>query len=125
MVKANWYIPVFVAAVWLHLSAAVPATEAGAVPITADTGPGGRLEPVAPAEAPGSIARFAVRPDNRFVVERISGCGGELEGFTYTTTPREGEYRIEATFAPADETAPLGSGRPVTHRCSMPILRGC
>jgi len=46
----------------------------------------------------GNIATFTLVPDQGYTLESVSGCGGKLSGFTYTTAPVKDKCTITANF---------------------------
>ncbi|RYY04744.1 MAG: hypothetical protein EOO53_00020 [Gammaproteobacteria bacterium] len=46
----------------------------------------------------GNVATFTLVPDQGYTLESVSGCGGKLNGFTYTTAPVKDKCTITANF---------------------------
>lgn len=46
----------------------------------------------------GNVATFTIVPDQGYTVESVTGCGGKLEAFTYTTAPIKDKCTITANF---------------------------
>jgi hypothetical protein len=46
----------------------------------------------------GHTASFTVTPNTGYVIKRVHGCGGTLDGNTYTTGPITGKCRVRASF---------------------------
>lgn len=46
----------------------------------------------------GNIATFTIVPDQGYTIESVTGCGGKLNGFTYTTAPVRDKCTITADF---------------------------
>ena len=50
-------------------------------------GANGAISPVSMEVASGTTATFTLQPQDGYVIETASGCGGQLDGATYTTGP--------------------------------------
>ncbi len=46
----------------------------------------------------GHTASFTITPDAGYSIRRVRGCGGTLDGNTYTTGPITGKCRVKASF---------------------------
>ncbi|HRX69731.1 MAG: DUF4214 domain-containing protein [Gammaproteobacteria bacterium] len=71
----------------------------GVFTITATAGAGGAIRPESVPVNFGSIATFTVIPDTDYFAN-VSGCGGTLDGTTYTTGPITADCMISASFYP-------------------------
>jgi uncharacterized repeat protein (TIGR02543 family) len=66
--------------------------------VTAEAGPGGLIDPSSQAVDHGQTVAFALSPDMGYGVAGVTGCGGTLDGFTYTTASITGDCTVTATF---------------------------
>lgn len=87
---------------------------------------GGSLSPETPQTVSyGDPVRFTVVPAAGYVLAGASGCGGQLEGSSFTTAPVTADCSLTATFEPVrhpitwEITAGVGSAE-----CSTPVLNG-
>lgn len=73
----------------------------GAVLYMVEPGAGdnGTLTPDEPQTAEfGQVVIFEVQPDPGFYTDQVDGCGGTLEGSTYTTAPVTAHCQVTASF---------------------------
>ncbi|WP_039917256.1 PKD domain-containing protein [Cellvibrio mixtus] len=49
----------------------------------------------------GNVATFTIVPDQGYTIESVTGCGGQLNGSTYTTAPVRDKCTITANFVKA------------------------
>ena len=88
--------------------------------VTATAGPGGSITPASATVAHGATASFTLTPDAGFVIDTVSGCGGTLNGDTFTTGPVTADCDVSAAFAvglvtvSAVASAAPGTAAPVT-----------
>ncbi len=69
--------------------------------VTPLAGDGGQLEPPTPqVVTDGATTSFSVVAAGGFGIDAVTGCGGTLEGTTYTTGPVLADCTVQATFAP-------------------------
>lgn len=69
--------------------------------VTPDAGPNGSLSPdTAQMVTTGGTTDFNVAPDSGYLIDSVTGCGGALNGTTYTTAPIIEDCTVSATFAP-------------------------
>jgi hypothetical protein len=62
-------------------------------------GNGGSLSPVGSQSVrKGATQTFSVLPDTGYTVSSVSGCGGTLVGYSYTTGPVTADCEVTATF---------------------------
>ncbi len=84
--------------------------------VTAEAGEGGSVSPAEQSVANGATGTVTVSPEVGFEVDEVTGCGGTLEGESYTTGAVTAACTITATFVrvgyPA--TASAGEGGEVT-----------
>jgi serine protease len=66
--------------------------------VTVVSGENGRVEPEIAIVEHGSTADFVVSPDPGFLIDTVSGCGGQLVGDVYTTGPITGPCALSASF---------------------------
>jgi hypothetical protein len=69
--------------------------------VTPSAGPKGSIAPSTPQTVnDGSTAVFTLTPDAHYGIADVTGCGGSLNGSTYTTAPVTADCTVSATFAP-------------------------
>jgi serine protease len=66
--------------------------------VTASAGPGGAISPESVEVEHGVTTSFSVTPEPGHLVDEISGCGGSLEGATYTTAPVTAPCQVAVSF---------------------------
>lgn len=72
---------------------------ANAFTVTPAAGPGGSISPSSPRTADGNaVLSFQVTPNSGFTIASVSGCGGSLDGSTYTTAPIIADCTVSAFF---------------------------
>ncbi len=68
--------------------------------VTPVAGSGGAIAPDVPQVVKeGATVNFVLTPDNGFMIDGVTGCGGTLAGDTYTTAPVTGNCTVTASFA--------------------------
>jgi hypothetical protein len=68
--------------------------------ITPHASAGGRITPDTPQPVNfNATVGFTITPDNGYRINTVTGCGGSLNGATYTTGPITGNCTVSATFA--------------------------
>jgi hypothetical protein len=67
--------------------------------VTATAGDNGTITPNTQAVDYGGTATFTVTPADGYHIESVTGCGGKLNGNTYTTAPATGACAVNASFA--------------------------
>jgi hypothetical protein len=104
-VVSRWYLhrpgslsrTALVAALCVALSACGgSSTPKHTVSATASTG--GTISPAGVTVNDGATASFTVTPDNGYAVAGITGCGGALDGTTYTTGAVTADCTVTASF---------------------------
>jgi hypothetical protein len=82
--------------------------------VTPTAGPNGSIAPSTPQTVnDGSTIAFTVTPDTHYGIAGVTGCGGSLNGSTYTTAPITADCTVSATFEPLPThvvTPSAGSG---------------
>jgi predicted outer membrane repeat protein len=68
---------------------------------TAVTGGRGTFTPASRLVSHGEVARFTVTPDEGYVIDTVSGCGGTLSGDLYTTGAVTAACTVTARFTAA------------------------
>lgn len=66
--------------------------------VTATAQAGGSIRPGTASVADQGTATFTVTPDTGFQIAQVTGCGGTLEGNTYTTGPVTSDCTVEVRF---------------------------
>ncbi|MEQ1931728.1 MAG: alpha/beta fold hydrolase [Parvularculaceae bacterium] len=66
--------------------------------VTATAEAGGAISPATATVASGATATFTVAPGNGFDISSVSGCGGSLNGATFTTGPIKANCGVSARF---------------------------
>ena len=78
-----------------------PLDPAGIQRLVADTG--GALAPSSPQSViEGDTVVFVVMPHAGFAIGAVDGCGGELDGETYTTAAVAADCAVTASFVVID-----------------------
>jgi hypothetical protein len=68
--------------------------------VTPSAGANGSIAPNTPQIVnEGSTTSFTITPDAHYAIADVSGCGGQLNGNTYTTAPVTADCTVSATFA--------------------------
>jgi outer membrane protein assembly factor BamB len=76
---------------------------------TADTG--GSIEPDTPQTVDeDDTVSFTVTPDAHYEIAGVTGCGGQLDGDTYTTGPITADCTVSATFSLITHTVTPDAG---------------
>jgi hypothetical protein len=66
--------------------------------VTASASTGGSVSPSSVNVAAGNTQAFTITPSSGYQIGSVSGCGGTLQGATYTTGPITGPCSVTATF---------------------------
>ncbi len=67
--------------------------------VSATAGNGGSIDPASTDVAFGGSTNFTVTPDTGYAIADVSGCGGTLDGNTYTTGAITAACVVNASFA--------------------------
>jgi hypothetical protein len=68
--------------------------------VTPVAGSGGTIAPNTPQTiADGATTAFVLTPDAHFAIASVDGCGGTLDGTTYTTATITADCTVTASFA--------------------------
>ena len=79
--------------------------------ITASAGSGGSISPSGAVSVnTGATATFTVTPDGGHRIDSVTGCGGTLDGNTYTTAAITADCSVSATFALNTYTVTASAG---------------
>ena len=71
----------------------------------------GSIAPDTPQNVPdGATTMFTVTPDAHYQIAGVTGCGGALDGGTYTTGPITADCTVDATFAILTHTVTPDAG---------------
>ncbi len=68
--------------------------------VSAIAGTGGDISPTSRTATHGATAAFTISPETGYSVDSVSGCGGSLEGNTYTTGTIISTCVVTASFTP-------------------------
>lgn len=68
--------------------------------VTTSANEGGSISPATVSVVPGGTASFTLSPQGNFMVAGVYGCGGTLNGNTYTTGRVSESCTIQAKFVP-------------------------
>lgn len=84
--------------------------------VSVEAGANGIISPTSASVNHGSTTSFTIAPDTGFEVANIGGCGGTLNGNTYTTGAVTADCTVIATFALRSYTldASAGTGGSIT-----------
>ena len=66
--------------------------------VTVETSTGGEVTPVTTQFTHGTSASFSIVPSAGYSIASVTGCGGTLDGNTYTTSAMTGGCAVVATF---------------------------
>lgn len=66
--------------------------------VSATATAGGTISPASATVARGATTSFTVSPQQGYLVDAIGGCGGSLEGATYTTAPVTAPCQVSVSF---------------------------
>ncbi len=66
--------------------------------VTATAGPNGNISPASLTVNHGATASFTVTPNTGYRIASVTGCGGTLDGNSYTTGAITGACTVTATF---------------------------
>jgi hypothetical protein len=66
--------------------------------VSTSAGTGGSISPASALVSHGSTTAFTIIPNTGYGIVTVSGCGGTLNGSTYTTGPITGPCTVAATF---------------------------
>ena len=66
--------------------------------VTAEAGEGGSIDPSNTTVNYGDTAQFTVTPDPGYRILTVTGCGGSLDGNTYTTGPITENCTVSSSF---------------------------
>jgi hypothetical protein len=78
--------------------------------VTASAGTGGSISPTSDTVAQGETTSFTVTPDEGYAISVVTGCGGQLNGETYTTGEITEDCTVTATFVQVPPAATYGVG---------------
>jgi putative pyrroloquinoline-quinone binding quinoprotein/putative pyrroloquinoline-quinone-binding quinoprotein len=77
--------------------------------VTPNAGTNGSIAPATPQTVDdGATTSFTLTPTPPYLIDTVTGCGGSLDGTTYTTGAITADCTINATFA-LDQTDPIYS----------------
>ena len=83
------------AKLWAFGLASGPATHT----VTPGSGANGAISPAWPQTVvDGATKSFSLRPDPRYAIDTVTGCGGSLAGTIYTTAAITADCAVAATF---------------------------
>ncbi len=74
--------------------------------VSASAGVGGSIDPSIRTVSHGEPTTFTVTPDQGYKIDNVTGCGGSLDGNTYTTSPVTQDCEIRALFEVVDPPKP-------------------
>ena len=91
--------------------------------VATDAGEGGEITPVSRQVAHGLAGSFTLEPALGYALEAVSGCGGRLDGNTYTTGAVTAACTVAASFSRQQYTVSASAGNggsvsPTTQRVS-------
>ena len=81
----------------------VPDPDPETYAVTTTAGAGGDISPANQTVAHGATTTFTVSPDAGYSIDTVVGCGGSLDGNTYTTGAITAACTVEATFSTVPE----------------------
>lgn len=78
--------------------------------VAATAGEGGSITPASQQVEHGKTTSLTVQPNRGFDISSVTGCGGKLEGATYTTGPITDNCNVVASFASSTFTVTMNVG---------------
>jgi len=66
--------------------------------VTASAGTGGSISPATASVDHGTTTAFTVTPQSDYIIASVTGCGGSLNGSTYTTSAVTAACAVNASF---------------------------
>ena len=90
--------------------------------VTATAGAGGSIGPASQMIAHGSTATFIPVPEYGYGIATVSGCGGTLDGSTYTTGVITEACAVDASFRTLDLSWSLAGGELAAATVGEPAL---
>ncbi len=78
--------------------------------VSAQAEVGGSISPKSKKVNHGSTASFTITPDAGYVISTVTGCGGSLNGSTYTTKTITNACKVIASFAKERHTISTSTG---------------
>ncbi|WP_243651762.1 choice-of-anchor U domain-containing protein [Thiobaca trueperi] len=78
--------------------------------VTTSASVGGTISPAARVVKAGATTTFTLTPATGYALSSVSGCGGTLNGTTYTTGVITGACIVTATFSPRQYTVTASAG---------------
>lgn len=83
--------------------------------VTASAGAGGSISPLGTQTVNANATPgFTVAASSGYTVSGVTGCGGTLNGSTYTTAPVTASCTVSATFTATQSAPPAGGSDPGT-----------
>jgi hypothetical protein len=67
--------------------------------VSGSAGDGGSISPASTVESYGGTVTLTVTPETGYGIVSVAGCGGNLQGNTFTTAALSGSCAVTATFA--------------------------
>lgn len=83
------------------VTASFAATMSTTYTVSATAANGGTISPLSANVNDGEITSFIVTPANGYKIDTVTGCGGTLNGTTYSTGPVTADCAVIASFVPA------------------------
>lgn len=94
--------------------------------VSTSVGDGGSINPTSASVTSGETTAFTLTPDERYGIDSVSGCGGSLDGDTYTTGSITSNCTVTASFAELPEFQVKASveGRGTISPKALTLLEG-
>ena len=97
------------AAVAAANSSCLPIVSTSTYTVTATAGPNGSISPASQTVTHGATATLTVTPNTGYSAS-ATGCGGSLDGTTYTTGPITADCTVSASFSAITHTVTATAG---------------
>ncbi len=81
-----------------------PPNTNGTLIVSTTPGANGAITPTSASLNEGEMAIFTITPNTGFAIDNASGCGGSLEGTTFTTDPVISSCTVTASFSEQTNT---------------------
>ncbi|MBE2294993.1 MAG: hypothetical protein IAF00_08570, partial [Phycisphaerales bacterium] len=72
--------------------------------VSTTAGSGGTISPSTRTVNQGANTSFTITPNSGYQIVSVTGCGGSLNGTTYTTSPITANCTVSASFSPISPT---------------------
>ncbi len=94
--------------------------------LTASSNGNGSISPTSLSVLAGESAEFTLSPDENYVIDSVSGCGGSLSGITYSIDSATSDCTVSASFSLTrySVSATAGEGGTISPATTQSIEHG-